>query len=91
MPAVMLSPAPGSTLPGSSATFTWAPGTGVAAWQIDIGSSPGAHQYSIASPQYTTTYTATGLPSNGTTLYVRLFSRIDNAWQYRDYIYTAAK
>jgi len=30
----------------------------------------------------------TGLPTNGTTLYVRLYSMINGAWQYNDYIYT---
>jgi hypothetical protein len=89
VPATMISPAPTSTLTGSSATFTWTPGTNVVAWQIDIGTSPGNHKYNPATPQLTTTYNATGLPTDGSTVYVRLYSRINNAWQYNDYTYTA--
>jgi len=91
LPAALISPTPGTTLTGSSATFTWTPGTNVANWQIEIGSSPGGHQYSTANPQYTTTYKATGLPLDGSTVYVRLYSRINNAWQFNDYTYTAYK
>jgi hypothetical protein len=32
----------------------------------------------------------TGLPTNGTTLYARLYSWINGAWQYNDYTYTAS-
>ena len=42
------------------------------------------------SPQYTTSFNATGLPTEGSTLYVRLFPRINNAWQYTDYVYSAS-
>jgi hypothetical protein len=31
----------------------------------------------------------TGLPTNGSTVYVRLWSLANATWQYNDYIYTA--
>jgi hypothetical protein len=31
----------------------------------------------------------TNLPTNGETLYARLYSLINGAWQYHDYTYTA--
>jgi DNA-binding beta-propeller fold protein YncE len=87
--STLTSPTPGTTLTGTTATFTWTPGVGVIAWQIDIGTSPGGHQYNPAHPQYNTTFNASGLPLDGSTIYVRLYSRINNAWQYKDYTYTA--
>ncbi|MGA2634350.1 MAG: hypothetical protein ABSF16_08955 [Terracidiphilus sp.] len=36
-----------------------------------------------------TTETASGLPSNGETVYARLYSLIDGVWQYANYTYTA--
>ncbi len=36
-----------------------------------------------------TTVTVAGLPTNGNTVYVRLWSLINGAWQYIDYTYTA--
>jgi hypothetical protein len=36
-----------------------------------------------------TTETVSGLPSNGKTIYARLYSYINGAWQYTSYTYTA--
>jgi hypothetical protein len=34
------------------------------------------------------TATATTLPANGVEVYARLYSKINGAWQYNDYVYT---
>jgi len=85
--AVMSSPTPGSTLSTSSATFSWTAGSGVSSYWLYIGTT-GAGSNNIFSQGGTQrTRTVTGLPASGT-LYVRLYSYINSAWQYNDYTYT---
>jgi 6-phosphogluconolactonase (cycloisomerase 2 family) len=90
-PAVLTSPTPGSTLTSSSATFQWTAGTGVTQYVLGIGST-GVGSYNLfnSTPITATQASVTGLPTNGTTLYARIYSLINGAWQYNDYIYTAA-
>ena len=86
--SVMLSPTPDSTLTGSSATFTWND-VGATSHSLWVGTGGvGTYDlfgYSIA---HTSPTTVTGLPTDGSTLYVRLWSMIGGAWYYRDYTYT---
>jgi hypothetical protein len=88
--AVLTSPTTGSTLAGSSATFAWSPGTGASEYELWIGTS-GAGSSNIHYPGVTTgtSEAVTGLPTNGGTLFVRLWSKISGVWQYNDYTYTA--
>ncbi|MGA8111537.1 MAG: choice-of-anchor D domain-containing protein [Acidobacteriaceae bacterium] len=94
-PAVLISPSPGSVLPGSSATFTWTPGSGVAEYQLWLGST-GAGSSNLGV--YTATPTSsgnisqnvTGLPTSGATVYARLLSQIQGSWQANDYTFTEA-
>lgn len=89
-PAVMVSPAPGSQLPGASVTFSWTAGVGVSMYYLFVGNSPGAADLYAAGQGLATSGTVSGLPTDGRTLYVRLWSYINGTWQYRDYAYTAA-
>jgi len=88
--AVLTSPAPGSTLNGSNAAFTWSGGTGVSEYELWVGST-GAGSSNLFYPGLSTgtTETVTGLPANAETLYVRLYSKINGSWQYHDYTYKA--
>ena len=90
-PAVLISPAPSSTLTSSGVTFQWSTGSGVTQYVLGIGST-GVGSYNLfnSTPITAIQASVTGLPTNGTTLYVRLYSMINGAWQYNDYIYTAA-
>jgi hypothetical protein len=89
-PATMTSPAQGSTLSGSSATFTWTTGTGVSQYLIHVGTTgPGSYNVVNTGTLHTTSTTITGIPTTGATLNVRLYSFINSAWQYNDYTYTA--
>jgi len=89
-PAVMSTPAPSSTLTGSSATFTWTTGTGVSQYLIHVGTTgPGSYNVVNTGTLHTTSTTITGIPTTGATLNVRLYSFINSAWQYNDYTYTA--
>jgi hypothetical protein len=89
--AVMTSPAPGTILPGASTTLVWTTGTGVTDYWLYVGSSSGGHDlYNSYGPITTTSRTVNGLPVDGRTIYVRLFSRIAGAYQFNDYTYGAA-
>ena len=89
-PATMTSPANGSTL-GSSQLFQWND-AGASLYQVWVGNSPGAYDigYFPASGTMGTSTTVTGLPTDGRTLYVRLWSAIDNVWVSTDHTYMAS-
>jgi len=88
--ATLTFPAPGSTLTGSSATFTWSAGTGATEYYLLLGSN-GAGSDNLFNSGYTShnSVNETGLPVNGETIYARLYSYIGGAWHYLDYIYKA--
>jgi photosystem II stability/assembly factor-like uncharacterized protein len=88
-PAEILSPPPGSFLPGASTTFTWSKGRGVSGYWLYVGTSVGAGDLYSASQGSATSTTVSGLPSDGRTLYVRLWSAIGTGWEFRDYTYRA--
>ena len=80
-PATITSPAPGSTLSGSSATLNWTTGSGVTRYLLYVGTTPRAHDvYYLNAGTGTTSASITGIPTNGSTLYVTLFSLINGAW-----------
>ena len=90
-PGTITSPTNGSTLPSSSVTFQWSAG-GASAYGLWIGST-GVGSADLGTPPVTTSasYTATGLPADGRTIYVRLWSQFSNgSWKYNDYTYKAA-
>jgi hypothetical protein len=88
---VITSPAPGSTLTGSSQMFTWNPGSLSTAYWIDAGSSPGGNNYfQSGNIGNVTSYTVTGLPTDGSTVYVTLYSLVSGNWLHNSYTYTAA-
>ena len=89
------SPSSGSTLSGSSVTFTWAKnGTTVSNWWLYVGSSTGSASYHNSGNLSggTLSRSVSGLPTNGSTIWARLFWKTSSgaAWQSRDYSYTAA-
>jgi len=88
--ASMTSPAPGSTLPGSSATFQWNAGTGVSRYYLFVGRWVGGNTLFSQDMGTNLTAAVTGLPSDASTVYVRLWSSVSGTWQYNDYTYTAA-
>ena len=93
-PATMASPAPNSTLQGSSVTFTWNPGIVTDAYIVSVFEYPDLTQHIYYSGTiYTNSVTVTGLPTQGETLYVVLqsFYGTDLGYQgnYIGYNYTA--
>ena len=87
---VITSPVPNSTLTGSSVNFTWTAGTLSTAYWIDAGSSPGGNQYyQSGNLGNVLTKTVNGLPTNGSTVYVTLYSLVNGQWLNNQYTYTA--
>ena len=87
---VLTTPAPGSTLAGSSVAFTWTAGAGPAAYQLYVGTTGvGSHNLYESGATTATTVTVSDLPTNGVTVYVRLWWEIDAVWKSADYTYTA--
>lgn len=87
--AALTAPAPGSTLPGSTVTFTWSPGTAVQRYWLFLGTSAGNNDLYGADQNQNTAATVT-VPANGKPVFVRLWSYINGAWQYNDYTFAAA-
>jgi len=87
--SVLTSPAPGSTLSGTSATFTWSPATGSTDYAITVGTTGVGSSNIYASPSggTATSQLVTGLPTSGT-IYVRVFSYVGGFWTSRDFTVT---
>jgi hypothetical protein len=82
------SPAPGTTL-GTSETFTWTAGSGVALNLFQLGTA-GAGSRNLYDSWNTTGLTSPpiAIPGNGYTVYARLWSQINSIWQHTDYTFT---
>ncbi len=90
-PPTITSPPPGSVLPGATVPFQWtANGTPVTAWELIIGSSLGASDlFAGGFPGGTLSTTVNGLPTDGRTIFVRLWYQ-SGSFQFVDFQYTAA-
>ena len=85
------SPDPGSALSSSTVTFQW--NSGAAEYWAFVGSTVGGYDYYYGSSLGTSTsVTATGLPTNGSIVYVRLWYRITSGggWSYTDCAYKSS-
>jgi hypothetical protein len=88
--ATMVSPSPGSVLPGTTTTFTRTTNAGIAQAWIWVGTTAGGSQLGSYGGAGVTSATPTNLPTNRSTVYVRLWSLLNGAWLFNDYTYTAA-
>ena len=88
-PAQMIAPAAGSTLASSTQTFSWTAGAGVASYRLDVGTTVGANNLYAGSAGSSLSAAVSGLPTTGGTVWARLSSNINGAWQSADYSYTA--
>ncbi len=92
-PPTLTSPNPNSTLEGSTVTFIWTPNTTqVTQWALEGGSASGVGDlFNDAGTLGTkTTFTATGLPTDGRTIYIQLWYLTANQWKVIEYQLTAA-
>ena len=78
-------------LTGSGATFSWTAGVGPTQYELWLGTTGvGSSNLYNSGPLTTTSASVIGLPTNGVTIYTRLWSMISGVWQSTDYIYTEA-
>ncbi len=89
--AVLTTPTPETTLTATSVTFSWTPASPPTNYWIDMGSTAGGNNYeqSGSLPSSQTSVTVSGLPSDGSTIYVTLYSFIGGNWVSNSYTYTA--
>lgn len=85
--AVMQSPASGSTFTSSSVTFSWSAGSATT-YALKVGSSPGAMDFYGAELTSLST-TVNQIATDGRTIYVTLYSKVNNSWLSNNYSYTA--
>jgi hypothetical protein len=88
--AILTTPVPGTTLTETSAKFQWTSGMGIDEYFVYIGSTLYGYDIYICSQGQSQALTLNGLPTDGRTLYIRLWSRSGSEWFYHDYIYKAA-
>jgi hypothetical protein len=89
--AAVTSPAAGSMFTGTSQAFTWSASTGATQYYLSVGSTGvGSTNVYNSGWRNATSWTATGLPTNGGTLYVRLSTDYNGLVRYSDTTYTAA-
>ncbi|MHC4124099.1 MAG: heparinase II/III domain-containing protein, partial [Planctomycetota bacterium] len=79
--AEMSSPSDRTNLTDSDVQFTWTLGSGVTQYRLNVGSTDGGGEH---LNNYTTSNTSklvTGLPVDGSTVYVSLESQVGGQWQ----------
>lgn len=90
-PPELTTPAPGSVLASQDVTFGWEDrGTNATSWRVQVGSTVGGAEYgdkTVGADQRSAQFT--GLPDNGTPVWVRFNYFFGNIWRHIDYQYTA--
>ena len=84
-------PSPDSMLHGSSIKFLWTTPTRATAYRIEAGSTPGADDYYQSDSLATTTneQVINNLPTDGSIIYVTLWTEINGKWGSSQFTYTA--
>jgi hypothetical protein len=90
-PPALTTPAPGSTLPGSTVTFGWSPGTNPTRYVLRLGTT-GFGSMDVYSGAATTgtSVQVTTVPTKGAKLYATLWYYLNGKWQYANATYTEA-
>jgi hypothetical protein len=89
--AAITSPSPSTTLTSASTTFMWSPGpAGTTGYGLNVGTSPGgADLVNIGPLPLSPTSVTVNLPTNGTKIYVRLWTILNGStYLSNDYTYT---
>jgi hypothetical protein len=87
----LISPVPGSPLSGSTVTFQWtANGAPVTQWWLYLGSNQGASDlHDSGSLGTSLSTTVTGLPTDGSIIFARLWYLLASGWKEIDAQYAA--
>jgi hypothetical protein len=70
--------------------FHWTSGIATTAYGLSVGTTVGGWDLFDKEEGTALSDTVTGLPTDGTTVYVRLWSLTNGAWRFNDYTYLAA-
>jgi len=77
-------------LTSSTVWFDWTAGTGVTQYDLHLSAvAPGDYELYVSGHITGTYRTASLLPTNGETIYARLYSIIDGITYYNDYTFKA--
>jgi hypothetical protein len=87
--AELTTPPPSSTLTAATVQFQWTGGSGVSVYWLTVGTTPGGSDLYDANQGLNLNRTLSNLPTDGRTLYLRLYSMINGGWQFTDYTYTS--
>ena len=83
----LTSPAPSSTLSGSTVTFSWNPGSATA-FQFRLGNFQGGNGIYGSGIIHATSETVSNLPTDGRTIHGRLYYLVNGTWSSTDYTFT---
>jgi serine protease len=83
------SPANTSKFGSTSVNFSWTAGSGGSQYFLYVGNSVGSSEYFYNYISGGSTAVG-GLPTDGRSIYVRIWSLINGQWFYNDYIYRAS-
>jgi len=91
-------PAPNSTLGGATATFAWAAVPGANEYWLDVGTAPFVGNIAAGSVGLATARQVTGLPTDGSTVFATLYTKVNGSYQdstgaylRNSYTYTAVR
>jgi hypothetical protein len=89
-PAALISPSAGSAFSSASQTFTWNSATGATYYELFLGSTgPDSYNLYYSGHITATSVTVNNLPTNGETIYARLYTNFNGVLEYYDYTFTA--
>ena len=88
--SLITTPAGGTTLAGSTVTFGWTAGSGWTYRYLTVGTTPGGQDLFSNHVGSAASQSVSGIPRGSRTIYVRLQSYINGAWQYDEKTYTSA-
>lgn len=88
-PAQMALPRTGDKFAANRVRFQWSPGVGVSEYRLQVGKTRGGSEYAdlkVTGQEAT----VENLPEDGSPVYARLLSRLDDKWEVFDYSYLAS-
>src|SRR5205085_1312887 len=88
--ASMISPTSGSKLTGGTTNFAWSAASAATGYAIYVGTT-GVGSYNIYASLARSEERRAGIPTNGSTVYTRLWTNFGGTWKTNDYTYTASR
>ncbi len=85
--AYMINLPPGLKNNSSTVGFLWSRGSGEGQYWLTVGRTLGSWEIYNSGQLSTQSVTPNNLPTDGSTIFVRLYSLINGTWLYRDYKY----